>query len=182
MIDSQLRPSGVTTPRVVAAIEAVAREDFVPADKRGHAYFDRAMPLPDGGALAAPLVQGKMLEEAMPQSGDRVLVIENGSGYLAALVIAMGAQVATESAESAASSRKKGEYDIILIDGAVEHLPGSLSKRLAPGGRLITGVVEKGVTRLARGRVSGKSITLLTVADLGMPILPSFAAEKSWSF
>lgn len=182
MIDSQLRPSGVTSPRVVAALEMVAREDFVPDDKRGHAYFDRGMTLPDGGALAAPLVQGKMLEEAMAYPGEKALVIENGSGYLAALLTAMGAQVTVEPARKAVTSRKKGEYDIIVIDGAVDDVPSSLAKRLAPEGRLITGVVDNGVTRLARGRLAGKSIALLQVADLSMPILSAFAAEKGWSF
>lgn len=182
MIDSQLRTSGVTTPRVVAAIESVAREDFVPEARRSHAYIDRTIALPDGGALAAPLVHGKMLEEAMPQPGEQVLVIENGSGYLAALVDAMGGAVAREPAAKAATARKKDRFDLILIDGAIEQLPAAVTKRLAEGGRIVTGVAENGVTRLARGRVAGKSVALLPVADLTMPTLAPFAAEKAWAF
>ena len=182
MIDSQLRTSGVTTPRVVRAMEAVPREDYLPADKRGHAYIDRAIPLADGGALAAPVVQGKMLEEAMPQAGEKVLVLENGSGYLAALVAEMGADVTSEAAASAATSKKKGEYDLILVDGAAEQLPPAIAKRLGPDGRIVTGIVEKGVTRLARGKLAGKSVALLPVGDVGMPVIAAFAAEKSWTF
>ena len=64
MIDSQLRPSGVNEPWVLSAMLSVPREDFVPEAMRGAAYIDRAIPLGDGRWLAAPLVHGRMLEEA----------------------------------------------------------------------------------------------------------------------
>lgn len=181
MIDSQLRTSGVNAPFVLAAMGRLAREDFLPEDKRGFAYVDRAIPLPDGGALAAPVVQGKMLEEAVPTSEDRALVIDNGSGYLAALVKPMVADLAVESPETALTA-KKGEFTLILIDGAVQHIPAALAKRLTDGGRLVTGLADRGVTRLARGVKANGSIALLPVADLGMPELPAFRAKEGWSF
>ena len=63
MIDSQLRTSGVTAPDVIARMATVAREDFVPASARGIAYIDRAIALGGGRWLAAPLVQGMMLQD-----------------------------------------------------------------------------------------------------------------------
>ncbi|MEZ0243337.1 MAG: protein-L-isoaspartate O-methyltransferase, partial [Sphingomonas sp.] len=81
MIDSQLRVSGVTDAAVLAAMGRLPREDFVPAAARDAAYIDRAIPLGDGRALAAPLVHGLMLSEAAPHADDTALVVDGGSGY-----------------------------------------------------------------------------------------------------
>ena len=183
MIDSQLRVSGVNHERVLAAIGAVAREDFVPAAARGHAYIDRAIPLGAGRALAAPLVQGMMLSEAMPEPGERILVITAGSGYLSALVEAMGALVdSIDAADAATAKRGAGGYDLILIDGAIEELPVALAGALAEGGRIVTGLVLRGVTRLASGRKLGGTVQLLPLAEVGIPVLGDFTRAKSWSF
>ncbi len=183
MIDSQLRVSGVNHERVLAAMNAVPREDYVPAEARGHAYIDRAIALRQGRALAAPLVQGMMLSEAMPQPGERVLVVSSGSGYLSALVEAMGALVDSIDAAAAGTvKRSAGLYDLILIDGAIEQLPGSLAASLSEGGRIVTGLVLRGVTRLASGRKLGGSVQLLPLAEVGIPALGEFARATSWSF
>ena len=136
MIDSQLRVSGVNHERVLAAMAKVAREDHVPAAARGHAYIDRAIPLGNGQALPAPLVHGLMLSEALPVPGERVLVISGGSTYLAALVEAMGALVdSIDAADAGAARRGRRSYDLLLIDGAIEHLPSGLAAAVAEGGR-----------------------------------------------
>ena len=69
MIDSQLRTSGVNAPWVLARMNAVPREDFVPAAAREVAYTDRAVPLGDGRMLAAPLVHGDDAGRSAPRSG-----------------------------------------------------------------------------------------------------------------
>src|SRR5918993_1169994 len=86
MVDSQLRTSGVNEPWVLARMLTVPREDFVPPAIRSAAYVDRAVPLGEGRMLAAPLVHARLLAEARPQPSDRVLVVEDGSGYLPALL------------------------------------------------------------------------------------------------
>jgi len=86
MIDSQLRVSGVNTESVCERMAVVPRENFVPEAARGFAYMDRSIPLGDGRFLAAPLVHGKMLEEAAPTPADRALLVDGGSGYLAELL------------------------------------------------------------------------------------------------
>ena len=183
MIDSQLRVSGVNDPAVLAAIGKVAREDFVPAGARGHAYIDRAIPLGQGRALPAPLVHGMMLSEALPQPGERVLVVTAGSSYLAALVEAMGALVdSVDAAAVAKAKRGAAPYDLVLIDGAIEQLPGALADTLAEGGRVVTGLVLRGVTRLASGRKLGGMVQLVPLAEVGIPVLGDFARTKSWSF
>jgi protein-L-isoaspartate(D-aspartate) O-methyltransferase len=183
MIDSQLRVSGVNHEAALAAMSTVAREDFVPANARGHAYIDRAIPLDSAHALPAPLVHGKMLTEAAPQPGERVLVVSCGSNYLPALVEAMGASVEVASAAEAAAGKPGSVgFTLLLIDGAVEHLPASLVASLADGGRVVSGLVQRGVTSLASGTKAGGAVQLAPLADIGIPVLAEFAAPKSWSF
>src|SRR5688572_25014783 len=86
MIDSQLRTSGVNAEWVLRRMSEVAREDFVPAAARGFAYIDRAIALEGGRQLAAPVVQGMMLQEAKPAAADKAIVVDGGSGYLAELL------------------------------------------------------------------------------------------------
>lgn len=182
MIDSQLRPSGVNDPAVLDAFARIAREEFVPAAARGHAYIDRAIPLDDGHALAAPLFHGRMLTEAAPIADDRVLVVTGGSGYLAALAELLIGSVTVITAADAAAGKAKGRFSLILVDGAIEQLPDNLSARLEDAGRLVTGLVERGVTRLAIGRKAAGAVALLPLAEMGIPVLAEFAAPKRWSF
>lgn len=183
MIDSQLRVSGVNDEAVLAAMAKVAREDFVPQASRGVAYVDRAVPLGDGRFLAAPLVQGRMLAEAAPTRDDRVLVIDGGSGYLPALLRQITETVeAVDPASAAAASRKQGNFSLLLVDGAIEQFPASLANRLADGARVVTGLVERGVTRLATGRKVAGEVALMPLAEIGIPVLPEFNAPKSWKF
>ncbi|MDX1704311.1 MAG: protein-L-isoaspartate O-methyltransferase [Altererythrobacter ishigakiensis] len=183
MIDSQLRTSGVNEPFVIARMSAVAREDFVPENAKSIAYMDRSIPLGDGKALAAPLVHGKLLAEARPSLDDSVLVVENGSGYLAELVKPLVAKLDTKSAEEIAGGKKgRKTYTLILIDGAIEALPDALAKRLAENGRIVTGLVERGVTRIATGRNVSGNVVLQPVADIGIPVLHAFDKPKEWSF
>lgn len=183
MIDSQLRVSGVTEDFVLAAMNRTPREDFVPAAARGHAYIDRAIPLGNGRALPAPLFHGRLLAEAAPTLDDRVLLISCGSGYLAALVQPLaGTLEVVDAADAAAMKKKKGGYTLLLIDGAIEGLPDALAGQLTEGGRIVTGLVERGVTRLAAGRKLGGAVSLQPLAEMGIPVLGEFAAPKRWSF
>ncbi|MEL6877812.1 MAG: protein-L-isoaspartate O-methyltransferase, partial [Pseudomonadota bacterium] len=70
----------------------------------------------------------------------------------------------------------------IVVDGAIEHLPGKLAKRLEENGRIVTGLVDQGITRLAIGRKVAGSAPLQSIADIGIPVLPEFEQAKSWSF
>ena len=183
MIDSQLRTSGVNAEWVLRRMAAVPREDFVPQSARGFAYIDRAIALGDGGYLAAPVVQGMMLQEARPTREDKALLVDGGSGYLAELVRPLvGSLEVVARAEAAAKGRKGGDFTLLLIDGAIEVLPDPLARRLADGARVVTGVAEDGITRLALGRKAAGAVALLPLAELGIPVLPEFAAPKGWSF
>jgi protein-L-isoaspartate(D-aspartate) O-methyltransferase len=182
MIDSQLRTSGVNEPWVLSAFAAVAREDFVPAGMKAAAYIDRAIPLDNGRQLAAPLVHGRMLAEAAPKADEKALLVGDGQGYLAALLRPLVGTLDALSPQDAASAQGAGAYALVVVDGAIEVLPDGLAAQLAEGGRIVTGLVERGVTRIATGRRIAGDVALLPVADIGMPVLPEFAAPQRWSF
>jgi protein-L-isoaspartate(D-aspartate) O-methyltransferase len=181
MIDSQLRTSGVNEPWVLAAMGSVARENYVPEASRAAAYVDRAVPLGGGRFLAAPLFHGRLLAEAAPKPADRALVV-SGCGYLAELVRPLVGALDRADPSDAAMLAAKGPFDLVLIDGAVEELPAALIAALADDGRIVAGLVERGVTRLAVGRKATEAIAWLPLAEMGIPILPEFNAPRRWSF
>lgn len=182
MIDSQLRTSGVNEIVVLKRMNTVEREKFVPASAQPVAYMDRAIPLGEGGYLPSPLFHGKMLSEAAPKPDDSVLVVENGSSYLAELVKPLVGKVDQMSAADAATKSGRKTYSLILVDGAIEQIPAGLAKRLDDNGRIVTGYVTRGVTRLAAGRKVSGQVTMQNVAEMGIPILPAFAKAEEWSF
>ena len=178
MIDSQLRPSGVNEPWVLAEMLRVPREDYVPTAARASAYMDRAVPLGDGLFLAPPLVQGRVLAEGAPTSADNVLVI-SACGYLAELAKPLAGSVVSITPGAAIPT---GPFSLILIDGAAEELPAALTDAMAEGGRIVTGIVTKGITRRALGRKTAGAVALHPLADIAIPPLAAYAAPKRWSF
>ena len=198
MVESQLRTSDVDDPRVIAAMARVPREDFVPAERRAMAYVDRSIPLAGGRALNPPLATGRLLKEAQVEQGDRVLLIGAATGYSAALLSALGAKVTAVAVEEgpqltaenvvivrgplAAGAPDGAPYDILFIDGAVEQVPAALIAQLADGARVVTGLVERGVTRLCSGRVVSGVLGLVSLTDLEMVVLPGFAAPERFVF
>lgn len=181
MIDSQLRTSGVNEPWVLEAMNSVLREDFVPQNARAAAYTDRAVPLGNGRFLAAPLVHGRILAEAKPVPSDRALIVSASGGYLAALVQPLVGSLEVKDVGDV-GNLKRGAFSLVLIDGAIEVLPDALADALAEGGRIVGGLVERGVTRLAVGTKAAGSVAWLPLAELGIPVLPEFAAPRRWSF
>jgi protein-L-isoaspartate(D-aspartate) O-methyltransferase len=182
MIDSQLRTSGVNEPWILEAMGTVPREDFVPANMRDAAYIDRAIPLGDGRMLAAPLVQGRLLAEARPVASDKALLVGDADGYLATLLRPLVGSLDVLTPAEAIEAPGTGDHSLLVIDGAIEVLPDRLADHLAENGRVATGQVLRGVTRIATGRKTAGRVALLPLAEIGIPILPEFAAPKRWSF
>ena len=204
MIDSQLRTNDVTDPAVVAAMAAVAREAHVPAALASVAYMDRAIALGGGRMLNPPLVTGRMLVAAAVRPGMRVLLVGGATGYTAALLAQLGAEVhAVEEVEAliaagqaatsganirwvqaplAAGAPDAAPFDRIIIEGAIEILPGDLAAQLAEGGRLIAARREGAVTRLVQGVKTGGAIALRSFADMDVAPLPGFAAPAGFRF
>ena len=198
MVESQLRTSDVDDQRVIAVMARVPREDYVPAERRAMTYIDRPIPLGGGRALNAPLVVGRLLKEARVEAGDKVLLIGAATGYSAALLAELGAQVTAVEEEGGADIAVPGvtlvrgplaagapdgaPYDVLFIDGAVEEVPAALVQQLADGARVVTGLVDRGVTRLCAGRVIGGALGLNSLTDIEMVALPGFGAVKAFTF
>ena len=200
MVESQLRPQGVTDPAVLAAMGTMQRELFVQAGTRPLAYVDRAVTIGEGRFLTAPAVLGQLLTEMMGKPAQRALVVGAGTGYSAAVLTRMGLEVtALESAPGLVSAARElgieaiegpleggyatgAPYDQILIDGAVEYIPEAIVEQLADGGRLGTALLDRGITRLVVGRKSGGAFGTLSVGDAGVQALPGFSRPKEFSF
>ena len=185
MIDSQLRTSGVNDAYILERMNAVARERFVPPAAGGHAYIDRAIALGEGRFLAAPAVHAAMLQQARPCLTDRALVVDGGSGYLPELLAPLVGSLAVMSPDEAlagSGGAQDGGFTLVMIDGAVEVLPAALIRRLAPGARVVTGWLRGTVTCLATGREAAGEVALVALAEIGIPVLPEFAAPQGWSF
>ena len=200
MVESQLRPQGVTDAGVLKAMASIERERFLPNHTRALAYVDRAVSIGDGRFLSAPSTLGQLLTEMRPQAGQRALVIGAGSGYSPAVLANIGLEVTAleSSADLATAAReagvetvqgsleggwkKAGPYDQILIDGAVEYIPDAIVDQLADGGRLGAALIDRGITRLIVGRKAGNAFGYLSVADAGVPALPGFSRPKAFTF
>ena len=200
MVDSQLRPEGVSDPAVIAAMSAIPRENFVPDEQKPLAYVDRAIPLGEGRALAAPAVLGRLLNALAALPGERALVVGASTGYSAAVLAKMGLKVtAIDSSASLAEaapknkvdvvegplaegSKKGAPFDLILIDGAVEYIPDALVDQLEEGGRIGGAIVEQGVTRLFIGRRVGGGFGFQPIADASTPVLPGFERPRAFTF
>ncbi len=184
MIDSQLRTSGVNEEFVLARMMAVGREQFLPPEKASLAYIDRSVALETGGHLASPLFYGKLLMEAVPEKSDRVLIVEGGTGYLTELVRPLVASVTAIDSDMAATgaSVEAGSFSMILVDGAIEDVPAALTDGLTDNGKFVSGLVLRGVTRLASGRKVAGQTAVQAVEDLGIPVLAAFNKKKSWTF
>jgi len=119
MVDSQLRPQGVTDPAVLRAMGSIEREKFLPPETRPLAYVDRAVSMGDGRFLSAPAVLGQLLTQMMARPGQRALVIGPGTGYSAEILAAMRLDV-TALESSAALASKARELGIEVVQGPLE--------------------------------------------------------------
>jgi protein-L-isoaspartate(D-aspartate) O-methyltransferase len=209
MVASQLRTTGVNDPRVLAAMGAVPRERFVPADKVAIAYSDTLVPLGNGRDLNSPMSLGRLLAEAAPRPGERAMVVGAATGYAAAVLARLvGSVVAVEedpellqvargaiSAAAPATANVKlvegpliegyaagAPYDFILIDGAVEHVPDAIVGQLVDGGRLAAAILDHGVSSLAIGRRAGDGFGMAEMSDWAAAVLPGFCKPRAFSF
>lgn len=204
MVASQLRTTGINDPRVLAAMGAVPRERFVPADRIPMAYADALVPLGNGRDLNTPMSFGRMLTEAGPQKGDHALVIGAATGYAAAVLERLVASVVAveEDPDLTAMARKSlagtavklvegplaqghkqsAPYDLILIDGAVEFVPDAIVKQLAETGRLAAAMLVQGVAQISIGRRGGAGFGMAAVSDAASAILPGFSKPRTFVF
>jgi protein-L-isoaspartate(D-aspartate) O-methyltransferase len=174
MVERQLRRRGLHDPRVLAAMERVPRELFVPPRLRGAAYGDAALPIGSGQTISQPYMVALICSELGLRGGERVLDVGTGSGYQAAVLAELATEVhsverLSELAEQARANLEEAGYaarvavhlgdgtlglpghapfDAIAVAAAAAEPPPALYEQLAPGGRLVVPVGSPAEQRL----------------------------------
>ena len=162
MVETQLKPRGIKSRRVLEAMRTVAREDFVPDAVKPLAYTDRPLPIGYEQTISQPYVVAYMTQALDLEKNYKVLEIGTGSGYQAAVLSKLVSQVYTieivpelyKTAKARLSKLgysnvtvkhrdgtegwpEKGPFDAIIVTAAPQQIPESLKKQLKPGGRMI---------------------------------------------
>jgi protein-L-isoaspartate(D-aspartate) O-methyltransferase len=165
MVEWQLRGRDIRDERVLEAMERVPRELFVPEELRSRAHDDAALPIGEGQTISQPYMVARICEELSLRGHERVLDVGTGSGYQAAVLAELAAEVVTieripELAELARRNLAAAGYervDVRVGDGtlgvperapyagiavaaAAPELPTTLYEQLEPGGRLVVPV------------------------------------------
>ena len=210
MVDCQVRPSDVTDLRIIEAMLAIPREAFVPTNQRALAYLDRDI---DVGTVAGrdfliqPAVLAKMIQAAEVAATDRVLVTGSATGYAAAVMARLAADVfavasspdmaanaraalsATGAGKVAVSAGAAGEgdpangpYDVILLNGATEIVPEALYQQLKIGGRLVGVFADVRPSRAVLVTRSPSDYGTRTLFDAVEPTLPGLERVPAFSF
>jgi protein-L-isoaspartate(D-aspartate) O-methyltransferase len=162
-------------------------------------------PLGNGRLHDSPLVIGRLLTEAELQPNDHVLLVGAAGGYAAALLSGLVGSVVALEEEPAllaiargglagaanvelvqgplgAGWAARGPYDLVVIDGAVAELPAAIVDQVKIGGRVVSGVIDRGVTRLAAGRRSEGGFGLADFMDIEVAVLPGFEKPRKFTF
>ena len=182
MVDSQLRTSGVTEAWVIAAMGCVAREDYVPATHRATAYMDRAILLADGSVLNPPVSTASLLQAAEVGPDDVVLLVGNANGYVAEVLKSRVEALTVVAADALADAQKGAPFSLVIIDGAIEELPTAVIAVAGEGARVMTGVIEGAVTRLAKGFVHKGNVALKSFVDSEIAPIAAFARKPEFVF
>ena len=168
MVEHQLKARGIKDERVLAAMAKVPREEFIAADARTDAYEDGPLPIGYDQTISQPYIVAFMTEQLRPKPSDRVLEIGSGSGYQAAILAELVADVYTiEIVEPLAKTaeatlqrlgyknvhNKVGDgykgwpeeapFDAIIVTCAPENVPQPLADQLKDGGRMVIPVGER---------------------------------------
>jgi protein-L-isoaspartate(D-aspartate) O-methyltransferase len=168
MVDSQIVPRGVSDPRVLAAMRTVPRHLFIPAHLRDQAYGDYPLPIGEDQTISQPYIVALMTELLELKDTDRVLEIGTGSGYQAAILAELAAQVfsidrveallvraerllaslgynnlKTRVGDGTLGWPEEMPFDAIIVTAGAPQVPRPLTEQLALGGRLVIPVGDR---------------------------------------
>ncbi|MDX1626754.1 MAG: protein-L-isoaspartate O-methyltransferase [Wenzhouxiangellaceae bacterium] len=180
MIEQQVRTWDVLDGRVLDAMKEVPREEFVPARHRKLAFSDLRVPIGSDQVMMKPIEEGRLLQSLNLESGQSVLDVGTGSGFLAACLARLGGKVTSieiheDLADQAKSNLEStgvegvdlrvgnvfeadfdGPFDVVVVTSSVPEVPDALKDLVAPGGRLF----------IVRGRAPAmEAVTLTRVGD-----------------
>jgi protein-L-isoaspartate(D-aspartate) O-methyltransferase len=211
MVDGQVRPSDVTDIRLLDAMLAVPREAFVPETRQALAYLDLDLDVSEAGAakryLIKPAVLAKMLQAAEIKASDRVLVVGCATGYAAAIVARLAAEVIATESDSALAAKAQATlagngfanvtvgtaapadgypanapYDVIVLNGATEIIPQRLYGQLRDGGRLVGVFATSRPARATIVSASHGDYGHRALFDAAAPLLPGMELVPAFVF
>jgi protein-L-isoaspartate(D-aspartate) O-methyltransferase len=188
MVERQLRRRGIDDERVLAAIGEVPRERFVPERFRGRAYADSALPIGEGQTISQPWIVAAICQALELEGGERVLEVGSGSGYSAAVLSRLAAEVVgvERHASLAAEARRtldaigvanvelivgdgsrgvpaRAPFEAIAVHATAPAPPRSLLGQLAEGGRLVVPVAADGADMLTLFRLRGERLSSVLI-------------------
>lgn len=207
MIESQVRPNGITDRRIIAAMEVIPRERFVPESRSALAYVDEDVPLNSSDSADAPralieaMAFARMLQHAAIRPGDKALVVGAATGYGASVIAALAEKVVALESDPALAKAAQANlaclanvklvegaleagvaaeqpFDVIVLEGRVEEVPQSLFDQLAEGGRLVAVIGNSVVAQACVFTRSHSVMAMRQVFDASIAALPGFKKKK----
>jgi protein-L-isoaspartate(D-aspartate) O-methyltransferase len=207
MVNGQLRAGGIVDKALLTAFLETPRQRFVAPEFESLAYLDRELPARGGAKrkLLPPATLARMLQAAMVVAGDRALDVAGGSGYCAALLGAMGANVTMlESDPGAAAAARaelkgranvavvegplgraaadRGPFDLIVVEGAFAVPPDSLLALLADPGRLVGVDASRGAAQAVLYEKTGPALSRRALFETSADVLDGFQPGVSFAF
>jgi protein-L-isoaspartate(D-aspartate) O-methyltransferase len=208
MVEAQIRTNRVVDPPLIAALEAVPREIFVPKQMASGAYIDGPVPIGNRRSLMEPMVFGRLLQSAEIKATDVVLDVGCASGYSAAVLSHLASTVIALESDSELAGRANaalaalkvdnvavvtgiltegdaahGPYDVILFEGQIAEVPKAIFAQLADGGRLLAVLDDgEGPGRATLYSRFGHTMSHRIVFDATAPRLPGFTVPASFTF
>jgi protein-L-isoaspartate(D-aspartate) O-methyltransferase len=204
MVEFQIARRGVHDARLLAAMREVPRESFVGKEMEKFAYDDTALPIAEGQTISQPYIVAMMIDAAELTPGERVLEVGAGSGYAAAVVSRMTAEVyAIERHATLAQSAAKrfaalgydnirlrvgdgtrgwpeaAPFDAILVAASAPEIPSALKEQLVIGGRLVIPIGGHRWGQALR-KVTRVCQTDYELKDLGAVAFVPLIGEQGW--
>lgn len=202
MVEEQLRARGIRDERVLAAMAKVPREEFISSEDAANAYGDFPLPIGAGQTISQPYIVAAMIEALEVQPEDRVLEVGAGTGYQAAILSELAAEVWTieRQAELAGKAREilsklgyanvqvihgdgslglpeHAPFDRILVAAAAPKIPDALVAQLEDGGRLVVPVGSRAEQQVQVVRkVGGDTVVTARDACRFVPLV----GEQGW--
>jgi protein-L-isoaspartate(D-aspartate) O-methyltransferase len=207
MVESQVRTSGITDHRILAAFGAVPREDFVPPERRGLAYVDDDLLIKPARQshharyLMEPMVLARLIELAEIRPQDKILDVGCATGYTAAILARLGREVVAidEDGELVAEAKRAftgvanvhvaegphrlgnaghAPYDVVLIEGRIPAVPSHLLAQLEDEGRIVAVIGERAVSTAMLYSRHGDATSSRPAFEAAVKPLPGFATER----
>lgn len=183
MIDTQIRKRGVSSARVLEAMAAVPRHEFVPAQFRADAYADKPLPIGEGQTISQPFMVAAMTQALELTGSECVLEIGTGSGYQAAVLSLLAREVITvenrtslalaaqerltslgygnvhvHNGDGSAGFPDAAPYDAILVTAGAPEIPSVFAGQLREGGRLVIPVGDQQNQHLMQAKMENGNL------------------------